>query len=859
MTIGWRNVIFNAVCLALFGCNQLAAGETVVSKTFTYRTSLRAVAFAQKAETFTNPLTWPQIVSCAPDGSYVKQGQTVIEFDRQHFERELQAELLRRDVVDAQLARKLTELRNRNLQLRDELEELEDNLAVLKSRQERYQALPDPHEVEIYAGRLRVAELAFDAAQKDLAKADDRLARNMISKVERDAKESDFRLQQARLTQARRHLEYAQLPATESTLRKLQLQIENLELERDKLKHEVEENALISEIQKRGAAAQKEIIDNKIKEKREELEKTTLPSPLAGYLLHMRQFKVDVLEGGSKMWKNAPFMEIPNLETIAFKGMLLESERKFFQPGDAVSLRCHTRKAEPLDGTILSISKFSHDQGEKEEVDWGDRQKSGVMVYDLVIQPKRRPDWLRIGMHADCELTSGQTFSGPAVPLAYLKERDGQFHLAVEGVFQKVSGSIVDEWFLLDDSAWLGRRVTPDGSFPDQVTELAAKNSGLATWTGNLTPVDTADVTVKRIYRWQKISWLMPEDTFAKKGEVVAKLDTRETQEEIKKQESLYRQAKSNLESLTEEAKLKARESTFQLRRETNLLTIAEIDLDVTENGRDSPGIFDAALAATEAKIQEERLSQELERMAARRADFVSPTELARLRRDVHRSQLKQEAAALRLAELRRGADEVDREKARLALLRQQRRVETLTKETETDEVRRAQEQRRAEQQEAHRRRQLNQLREQLANLTLTAPRDGVVQYNKIYDYGKSTITKASVGTVIGYRFVPIGIADISRMFIRIEVPEKYFTAVKPDMPVDVRIPSLSEETLAGTVTEIEFLFESKRKKDTQRGLYSAHEPLGETVFFVHVEVAEQKGIKLKPGAVAQVTFPFKK
>ena len=100
-------------------------------------------------------------------------------------------------------------------------------------------------------------------------------------------------------------------------------------------------------------------------------------------------------------------------------------------------------------------------------------------------------------------------------------------------------------------------------------------------------------------------------------------------------------------------------------------------------------------------------------------------------------------------------------------------------------------------------------------------------------------------------------IADIRRMYIRLEMPEHAFTKVEVDMSVAVEIASLSDVTLTGVVRDVEFLFQRRRRKDTERGLYSSHEELGETVFFARVEVGEQHGVKLKPGAMAEVVFPF--
>ena len=50
----------------------------------------------------------------------------------------------------------------------------------------------------------------------------------------------------------------------------------------------------------------------------------------------------------------------------------------------------------------------------------------------------------------------------------------------------------------------------------------------------------------------------------------------------------------------------------------------------------------------------------------------------------------------------------------------------------------------------------------------------------------------------------------------------------------------------------------NKTKKDSQIGLYSSHEPLGEVVFNVRIRI-HSTDVKLKPGLIGEVFFPFTK
>jgi len=75
---------------------------------------------------------------------------------------------------------------------------------------------------------------------------------------------------------------------------------------------------------------------------------------------------------------------------------------------------------------------------------------------------------------------------------------------------------------------------------------------------------------------------------------------------------------------------------------------------------------------------------------------------------------------------------------------------------------------------------------------------------------------------------------------------------------VEVRIPSLGEARLAGTVSKVDLLFSNRGKKDSQLGLYSSHEPLGEVTFAVRITVKTDHD-RLKPGLISEVFFPFQK
>lgn len=842
-----------------------ANGTTIETRSLTYRTRVRATAFAEKAEVISCPLHHPQIKYIAADGSRVKKGDLITEFDADDAMRRLQDQELERDIIQADLDRNLTSIRNKTLALRDDLDALRDRKAVLTTKLARFRSMPDEDEVRVATGRLRVAELEWVAASNDLQKADGRFERAMISRAELDKYAFGDRRERARLRYAMDSLDYVSLPASSNTIRKLALEIENVQMEIGKVEHEIEENAELSEIRRKGALARKEIVETRIKELSDDVKNLKLYAPIAGYVVHLREFRNWFLKSGQKMFKDFSFINIPDPRTVAFKAVLSQSARKYFEVGDTALLRVvggrdngeDGARPEPLRGKISSISRLARDLGEKEEARWGERDESGILVYDIVLTPETRPGWLRIGAHAECELVSSKTIAGPCVSASYARTRNGDYYLSFGGEFRKVDGELLGGYLLLADPQLAGREVSLRGKFAD-TRKTGTDESGNARFqaSGELAPVDTADVRVGRILHWQKVAWLVEEDSDVKEGDVVARLEAKDTLEEVRRWQSRLKEAESSRRSAEEELELKEHDGRFKLSRERNLLEIARLEYNTTFEGRDWTAIFAAERDLRLAEIRLEEIGRRLER-AEKSPTMLAPSELERLRRDRKRQTLLLERTEIRLAELRRGPTPVQRSDAELKYLEQELKLDTLQKRVETDTFRASRQLARSRRHEAHIKRRLSDRNEWQENLVIKAPRDGIVRYTKIWNSG--VFSKVNVGNSVGHRFRLMEIANVSEMYVRLEVPEKYYALIDPAMAVRVSIPSLTDETFTGTVSKIEFLFENKRKKDTQVGLYSSHENLGETVFLAHVQVPGQKGIKLKPGATAEVRFPFEK
>jgi multidrug resistance efflux pump len=244
-------------------------------------------------------------------------------------------------------------------------------------------------------------------------------------------------------------------------------------------------------------------------------------------------------------------------------------------------------------------------------------------------------------------------------------------------------------------------------------------------------------------------------------------------------------------------------------------------------------------------------MTREREAVARRPAELRARQEEVAAARALQRARLQAEAADVRLAELAAGPDPLLVARKRSAYAEQALTFRNRQLTAEADGFRGQADLDRAVRQENYVRRQLEQRRDSRENLSLRAPCDGVVRYNRAWHDG--SFVKVASGVMLGSGMIPLRVADVAGMEVRAEMPERFYDRVRPGQPVAVRIASVSDTPFSGTIAGVDDLFEQKRASETDSGLYSSREPTGETVGYLRVAVTPEAGIRLKPGMVARI------
>ncbi|MBR4416036.1 MAG: efflux RND transporter periplasmic adaptor subunit [Victivallales bacterium] len=849
-------VCFAFLALLLMG-QEADESYNITKQTFPYIVTIRVKTMTEKSAKINNPVRWLPLSELIPDGTLVKKDQVIARFNTEYTQFELDSQLLEEAVIDANLQRRLANIENNNIDMDDQMGELDDKLKTAEAKLARLLSEPNPDDVRIAEGRQRIAALNLKAAQKDYDKAQDRFKRGMISRAELDADEETLQQNQIKKLFADRELQTTKEPYDlPGSIHSTRLEIENCKLEIEKLAFEIKEQKKISEIQRVGASSQKKHKEREIKEKQDDIQKSEVKAPIDGYVSHNRVDNEE-LTVGMKMWPNFAFMEIPDLSTIGFQGELHESDRKYFNDGDEVIVRLNGRLQQPLVCKLRSISTLSHDIADKKNAGWGDEQKLGVKVFDLIIQKTEEASWLRPGMVGTAELKASKPLEGPTVPLQFVHYIDGKHYISFEGVYTEVTGTPINSWFVLDDAVWEGRTVTMHGKLVNKVMENQQEEKRFSA-SGELDPVRKTDVIVPPIgwWPWPKVTWLVPEETYVKKGDVVAKLDPQERQKQIDRIETNAASVRASCEEAEKNVEITRINGEFKLKMAKNTLEIARQTAKNTLEIFNPLPIYRAEMNRDLAKVNLLSAKRKVDREEARETPTMSPAELQKLKRNQRRMELNLEKAQLNLDKAIEGATQIARSKARLNLKSAENTYELTAKTVQFDNVSAQREFEQTKQRLEEVEQRLRRRKEERDNHTIYSPADGIICYNKVRN--GNVFAKIAIGNTVGPRFNIMSIPDLSEMEMKVEVPEKYYSQIKDGMEVEVRVPSLTNAHLPGVVTSVDLLFTNKTKKDSQIGLYSSHEPLGEVVFNVRIRI-HSTDVKLKPGLIGEVFFPFTK
>ena len=818
---------------------------------------IRVQSFARDQVLINNPIRWSQFLFRVPEGTRVAKGDLLFEFDLSISEDRIQGTLRNLRETENRVEVQLKRIEERIIRLQDDKARLQDQLGVLQARLNFLKTLPRPEEVSVAQGRVEVAERNLAAAEQERDNLKNRLQQGLVAPAALEQAESALNIQQARTAYAKQRLATASLPAHPQDLRIVELNIANVALEIQHLDHEIASQQELLRIEQRSTDRQLEEIQRELDEVQTELQHAQVHAPADGVVLYSSRLKRELASGG-KPALGMTLAEIPDPASLALRGRIPEDARSIFNVDDTVTVIMNPIPDQVLTGRVLSISPLPRDIADLDRRAAGsDMEETGVKVYDVVMLLDEIPPQLPFGVFGTATIRTQMPLNGPAVPLSWVRIRDGGHHVSINGRFQPVDGVPVGEWFVFENVDVPLERMQADGIWPSRDAESDLPDTDRVTASGQLHPLESVAVTVPPVRAWDmRVSELITEDAQVKKGDVLARLDSERIRNQVNDAQADVARRTGARESAAEQLTLRRREGEFRLARARNLLEIRRLENELVQAGISTSALHQALLDQRVAEIELESARRELARLE-RSPDMHAPTELRRARRNVLRREYQLESAQLQLELVQQGASPVERSRAELAVIRQEAELAQLESNTARG-IRQAEGSLRwRTRQERNRTQRLERAQEDLASLVIRAPSDGLVKFENLWD-GSAT-SKLRLGMSVYGRSQLMSLSDSSRMVIRVSVPERYVRHLEENLPVEVRIPSEGSRIWAGEVIHIAEVLEPADMPSLRGGLYANIEPPLEHVIAVEVLLRDSRQTDLKPGAVAHVVFPFRK
>ena len=823
----------------------------VVEREAPYILTVRGQSKALKSHGLMTPGNWLPLSSIVADGSYVNKGDVVAKFDSTAAEYEYRTMLFDKQVIEQQLKYELTEIDNDRLGKNDKFEAFVDTLKIHQAILDKMRSLPLKDEIRKAQGQLNIARLQYEAALKEYTLAESRFKKEYISKRELTQKSQELKASKASLEYAIAFLDYQKLPAKKGDLKIQEINVVMAQQEVEKIKYEISQLSTLQAYEKQTANRKKAIIQKRLKRQKKNIDNTIVKAPVSGYVKHAdgRQ----KLGPGVKFWREYRFVDIPDISSLVFESTLPEAKRKFFKLNDLVEIYVSGRKEKPVKGFISQISGVPIDLGEKGKRRYGSKVKlMGIKIYQMQVKILKYENWMVPGMNGDIKISSSNPIKLPAVPVKYLNIKDGKNYLSIAGVYQKVIGFTNQGWFMVETPNFTAKSVQLDGVFPEEKKQESKISRFMAS--GEVLPVTSTKVIVPDLYGEAKITWLKKEESHVKKGDVLIKMSSAEIDKKISEIETEKADLVNSGKTLQKKLSIQQKENLFELKNKELLVQIRKIEMDVLNNEIDKKSIINARLQWLKAKITYENSLADLNRLQNKSKEFVSGTEVEKAVRVEKRRKLQLESVLLNYEDIKKGAKEIQKEYGALRYFQEKVAYEKLVATLRFKERKNLKRIKSSNQRLEWIETDLKYRMSLKDNLVIKAPADGMIRYGKVYDNG--VIDKITIGTGLRERMSAMTIPNVSELYIRIEIPERYYQKVSEGQKIEVRIPAIGNLTYSGEVNSIEYIFKSVSRQSSQLGIYSSQEPLGETVFMARISI-DLKGQSIKPGVVADVYFPF--
>jgi RND family efflux transporter MFP subunit len=384
----------------------------------------------------------------------------------------------------------------------------------------------------------------------------------------------------------------------------------------------------------------------------------------------------------------------------------------------------------------------------------------------------------------------------------------------------------------------------PNANHVDKPLMTLAKKATLSITVserGNVESQVTVDGICELNGSQNKISYLVPEGTKVKKGDVVCKFDGSEIQKNIAQQEIKYKQSMARIETTQQEVEIQRNKGESDIIAAKVELTLAELDLEKYEKG-DYPAEYtkqegEMGLQKKDVEAESAKLEQY---KALMKKGFKTPEDV-RIQtsmvssKELAYSSAKQFLEVKKKYEYKRKTTEfsakVDQAKKKVEQQVATAKAQVSKASSEYESARATSD---IEQQ------QLKEYLTQKEKTVMRAEQGGIVAYsNERYWDASSQVRE---GATVYSRQKIFSLPDMTRMQVKVNIHESLIKKIKAGQKAEVRIDAFPNIVFIGTVKSVSQLADSSRPWMTG----------GVKEYTTIVTLDDILGYELKPGMTAE-------
>jgi HlyD family secretion protein len=339
---------------------------------------------------------------------------------------------------------------------------------------------------------------------------------------------------------------------------------------------------------------------------------------------------------------------------------------------------------------------------------------------------------------------------------------------------------------------------------------------------------------------WQnKIISILPEGTFVKKGEVVAKLEAEEVDREIAQTEVQLNEAKGKLDQSNQELEIQLNKGESDIAAAQLELTLAKLDLEKYRDGDFKAEQADQRRAIQEAQAQLEKIRDERNNIEVLvKKGYKSPQQLRefQLREKSFLFQVERDERKLEVLEsfdYRRKITEFEAK-----AIEAQRKFERAKTTARAEQLKAEAAVENAKNAVALHERQLKEKVAIKEKCTLKATQDGTVAYanERWYDPSERIREGTTVRSQQDIYYLP----DMTKMQVKASVHESVVDRISVGQQASIRLDAFSDVKLKGTVSYVSELAASS---------FSDAKNYDATILIEKLP----DGMAIKPGMTAEV------